>query len=365
MKSVNEMSNYTSIVRSCSLLGIPRSSFYYYFQPRRDEDKKGHQTSDKFRGYKIPEEKRAEILDILNSDEFFLESPYEIFYTMLDRDRYLCSIRSMYRILKEFENGKFVRVNKRKKTSRKPVLCAREPNQVWSWDITYLKGNQRGLFYYLYVMLDIFSRYVVGWMIECHDNAILAKHFINNCCLNQKINEKQLTIHSDRGSSMRSSLVVDLVEKLGIEKSYSRPRVPNDNPYSESHFSTMKRGTYFPMSFDDIESARDYCTKFFTWYNNKHYHFGLNGYTAYSVHCGEANEIYRKRLSTIDSEIQKSDNPYVKRVKIKKFPSEVWINKPIIENSEDVTGADAFSIAEVTSSELIFLNTKKRVIQNH
>jgi len=349
MKGIKDLSVFTSVSDSCDLLGVPRSS-YYSNQNSTDELFANSVKPKQFNGYRISEKSRLDILDVLNNDEFRYLSPYEVYYTLLDRGEFLCSVRSMYRILSEFDNAKFVRIKTRKKVHQKPVLCARNPNEVWSWDITLLKGTERGVYYHLYVMIDIFSRYVVGWMIEKHDNAEFAKHFISSC-IRKNNTPNGLTIHSDRGSSMRSMLVVDLLKILGIDKSYSRPRVSNDNPFSESNFSTLKREVNFPIVFESIKSAREYSRNFFKWYNHHHYHSGLNFFSPYSVHFGEADNIYQERVLTIERAKKESDNPHLRKIKIKKHPAEVWINKPIIDNSGGVTGTDAVSIVEVTPPE--------------
>ena len=221
----------------------------------------------------VPAERQA-ILDVLHSERFVDQSPAEVYATLLEEQRYLGSVRTMYRVLAEAHEVRERRAQARHPSYAKPELVATAPNQVWSWDITKLKGPVPYLYYVLYVILDLFSRYVVGWMVAVNESAHLAERLIEQTCAKQGIQPQQLTIHADRGAPMRSKLVALLFSDLGIAASHSRPRVSNDNPFSEAQFRTFKYRPEFPNRFGSLEHARGVSHDLFTWYNNAHHHSG-------------------------------------------------------------------------------------------
>ena len=241
----------------------------------------------------------------------------------------------MYRILEKHKEVKERRNQLTHPHYQKPELLACAPNQLWSWDITKLKGPAKWTYYYLYVIIDVFSRYVVGWMVAHRELSSLAKKLIEQTCEKQKIQPGQLTIHADRGSSMKSKAVAFLMADLGITKSHSRPYVSNDNPYSESQFKTLKYRPEFPERFGAIVDARLFCQPFFQWYNSEHYHSGIGFLTPEDVHYGRADEIIKERQAALDAAYEK----HPKRFKGKPptpavLPQAVWINKPASPNSE-------------------------------
>ena len=269
------------------------------------------------------------MLDILHGERFIDKAPREIYAALLDEKSYLCSIRTMYRILEQEEELK----ERRKQVSRplyvKPELLATGPNQVWSWDITKLKGPVKWTYYYLYVIMDIFSRYVVGWMVAHRELAALARKLIDETMKKQLIQPGQLVIHADRGSSMTSKPVAFLLADLGVTKSHSRPSVSNDNPYSESQFKTMKYRPEFPERFGSIEDARTFCQTFFPWYNTEHYHSGLGLLTPEDVHYGRAEKIIQARTDVLLAaygDIRNGSKEGCR--KPLPLPGTVWINKP-------------------------------------
>jgi transposase InsO family protein len=201
--------------------------------------------------------------------------PGAVFATLLDEGVYHCSLRTMYRILDEAGETRERRDQLTHPAYQKPELLATGPNQLWSWDITKLKGHAKWTYFYLYVILDVFSRYVVGWMVAPRETAELAKRLIADTCDKQNILPDQLTIHADRGSSMTSKPVAFLLADLSVTKSHSRPYVSDDNPYSESHFRTLKYRPDFPERFGCIQDSRAFCQEFFTWYNEEHRHSGI------------------------------------------------------------------------------------------
>jgi len=325
---VNHLSDQIGTQTSCDVFGIPRSSYYYY--PVDRDDLHNERKLPDF-AYS-PQEKQA-ILGVMNSDSYMDRTPYEIYASRLDEGEYLCSIRTMYRILKENDQVKERRNVKRTNNYQKPELLATEANQIWSWDITKLKGPQKWTYFYLYVIIDIFSRFVVGWMVAYRELSSLAQKLIKETCSRQNIEAGQLTIHADRGSSMRSKPVAFLLGDLGVTKSHSRPYVSNDNPFSESQFKTMKYRPDFPGKFNSMVEARDFCRRFFDWYNKEHYHSGIGFLTPESVHYGFADEVLLNRKDVLLKAFE--DNPKRFRNKIpilKNLPKSVWINKP--ENIE-------------------------------
>ena len=260
------------------------------------------------------------------------KSPTETYATLLDEGIYLCSVSTMYRILRAEGATQERRRGHRRHQYAKPELLAIAPNQVWSWDITKLKGPVKWSYYYLYVVLDIFSRYVVGWYIAERETGELAKKFISEIIDREQVNPELLTIHSDRGSPMKSTTLGQLFIDLGMNKSFGRPRVSNDNPYSESQFKTLKYHQKFPDRFKSLEEAKDFCREFFPWYNNEHHHSGLELLTPKDVHHGLADEKLSLRQNVLLSAYDNNPNRFVLGTpKKKEIPKEVWINRPTAE----------------------------------
>jgi putative transposase len=270
------------------------------------------------------------VLDLLHTDRFVDQSPREVYATMLDEGTYLCSVRSMYRILDEQGEVRERRDQLRHPVYQPPELLATGSNQVWSWDITKLKGSVKWTYYYLYVLLDIFSRYVVGWMVARQELASLARKLIEDTCEKQTIEPGQLLIHSDRGPSMTSKPVALLLADLGVTKSHSRPHVSNDNPYSESQFKTLKYRPEFPDRFGSLEEARAFCQTFFTWYNTEHHHSGIGFLTPQQVHYGWAKQIVKEREAVLRTAYDRHPARFKRGLpKPMPLPESVWINKPL------------------------------------
>jgi putative transposase len=242
---------------------------------------------------------RQTVLDLLTSERFCDDAPRQIWATLLGQGQYHCSVSTMYRILHREQAVRERRDQLRHPSYSKPELLATAPNQVWSWDITKLLGPAKWTYFYLYVILDIFSRYVVGWMVAPRESATLAGQLIAETCAKQSIAEDQLTLHADRGSSMKSNLVAQLLADLGVTKTHSRPYVSDDNPFSESQFRTMKYRPEFPQRFGSIQDSRSFCGPFFDWYNHAHHHSGIGLHTPYSVHYGLAQAIQLARQKTL------------------------------------------------------------------
>jgi putative transposase len=274
-------------------------------------------------------EERKEVLDILHSDRFQDKAPHEVYATLLDEGAYHCSIRTMYRILGQNAEVKERRNQLRHPEYKKPELLATAPNEIWSWDITKLLGPAKWTYFYLYVILDIFSRYVVGWMVASCESAELAKRLITESCEKQGIQKGQLTIHADRGSSMKSKPVAFLLSDLGITKTHSRPHTSDDNPYSEAQFKTLKYRPDFPERFGSIQDARAFCQTFFPWYNQEHRHTGISLLTPEMVHYGRADTIIQSRQKILTAAYEAHPERFVRHMPLHKpLPEAAWINPP-------------------------------------
>lgn len=333
IKIVDDLAIETGINPACNNLGIAKSSYYYWKSPGKNNVKKTKRVPD----FAYTPEEREYILSVMNSDKYMDKSPYEIKASKLDEGEYLCSERTMYRLLEDNNQVRERRNIKQSNNYKKPELLATQPNEVWTWDITKLKGPAKWTYFYLYVIIDIFSRYIVGWMVAYKETAVLAKTLIEETVRKQNIRPNQLTIHADRGSSMRSKPVAFLLSDLGITKSHSRPYVSNDNPFSESHFKTMKYSPWFPDRFEHIEESRDFCRKFFDWYNKEHYHSGIGFLTPETVHCGLAVNILKKREKVLLEAFNKNPKRFrYRKPKIKSINKAVWINKPKSNDQNEI-----------------------------
>lgn len=268
------------------------------------------------------------MLETLNSEQFRDMAPAEVVATLLDLGRYLCSERTMYRILERCGQNT-IRWQAAPRSYAAPELLATRPNQVWSWDITKLKGPRKWTYYYLYVILDIFSRYVVGWMIADRERAELARMLITEACLEQGIQTEDLTIHADNGTPMIARPVAQLLADLGVTKSHTRPYCSNDNPFSESAFKTLKYRPGFPDRFDSSLQARSFCRDFFGWYNNEHRHSGIAMLTPAMVHYQRHEGVLQHRSDILVKAFQGHPERFVRGVpRVQQLPVEVWINKP-------------------------------------
>ena len=280
---------------------------------------------------------------MLNSERFADKAPYEVFATLLDEGRYLCSVRTMYRILEANGQVRERRNQLRHPNYTKPELLATGPNQVWSWDITKLRGPEKWTYFYLYVIIDIFSRYVDGWMIAEKESATLAKRLIAETIGKEELTaeqREQLTLHADRGTSMKSKLVAQLLADLGVTKTHSRPHTSNDNPFSESQFKTLKYRPEFPGRFGGLEDGRAFCRTFFPWYNTEHRHHGIALLTPLQVHTGQADAILAQRQRALDAAYQVTPHRFARRPTVPTLARAVWINPPA-EAKEAENGAQS------------------------
>jgi putative transposase len=308
---------------ACRALGVPRATLYRHMQPAAP--RRVRPTPKRA----LDEAERQIVLDHLHSQRFRDKAPAEVYATLLDEDIYLCSIRTMHRILAENGELKERRNQLRHPQYKKPELLATGPNQVWSWDITKLLGPVKWTYFYLYVILDIFSRYVVGWMVAPRETAELAKRLIGDTCLKQRIVAGDLTIHADRGTSMTSKPVALMLADLGVTKTHSRPHVSDDNPYSESQFKTLKYRPEFPDRFGSIEDSRAFCQRFFPWYNHEHHHSGIALLTPEMLHYGMAVQVIKQRQKVLDQAYVRNPERFTHASpKHPPQPTAVWINPP-------------------------------------
>lgn len=289
----------------------------------------------------LSDEQRTVILDTLECERFIDRSPAFVYTTLLDENVYLGSERTMYRLLGRDKPLKDRRNQRRRPHYAAPELVATGPNQVWSWDITKLKGPLPGTWYHLYVILDIYSRCIVGWSVYDREREELARHLINTTCERQGIDPGQLTLHADRGSAMRSKTVAELLDYLGVIKSHSRPYCSNDNPYSESQFKTMKYSAGYPERFGSLQDARVYYGEFVRWYNYEHLHSGIAMLAPASVHYGDAAPILARRAEVLARAYEEHPMRFVKgQPKAKQLPAAVWINKPGLHTTTATACAD-------------------------
>ena len=274
-------------------------------------------------------EQQQVVLDLLHAPHFADQAPAEIYASLLDRGLYHCSIRTMYRILYRHDEVRERRKQLRHPAYTKPELLAEKPNQVWSWDITKLKGPAKWQYFYLYVIIDIFSRRVVGWRVADAESAALFQPLFDDAVARQNVLPGQLTLHADRGGPMKAKATAFLLADLGVTKSFNRPHTPNDNPFSESQFKTLKYRPEFPARFGCIEDARAFCRTFFNWYNQDHHHLGLGLMTPDQVHDGQADAIYAARQDTLRRAFRENPSRFVKGYPMPPAkPTAVWINPP-------------------------------------
>jgi len=348
MSAINAVGTQVPVVALCRSLGVSRAAVYRRRQPRlvRAEGR-GRAASP--RALAIDE--RKAVLDTLHSERFIDAAPIEVHATLLEEGTYLCSPRTMYRILADAQEIRERRDHLRHPRYVKPELLATGPNQVWSWDISKLKGPRKWTYYCLYVLLDIFSRYVVGWMLALSESGRLAQRLIEESCEKQSIKPGQLTIHADRGGPMISKGLSQLMADLSIEKSHSRPHVSNDNPFSESHFRTMKYRPEFPERFGSPEHALSVCRDLFPWYNDEHHHSGLAFLTPAVVHHGRADEVLAARHRTrLAAYLAHPERFIGGPPRLEKLPEAVWINPPKKPTHEDAPGS---TIGRPDDSEVV------------
>jgi putative transposase len=320
---VSELAVHIGVKSACEALGVPRSRIYRQRQPKTGS------AARPTAAHALSGDECAQVRATLNSERFMDQAPRQVYAALLDEGIYLCHWRTMYRILAAHDEVCERRLIRRHPVYQKPELLATGSNQVWSWDITYLRGEATWIHYPLYTVLDIFSRYVVGWMIAEVESSDLARQLIAETARKQGIQPDQLTLHADNGSPMKGKPLSQLLVDLGITKSHSRPHTSDDNPFSEAQFKTMKYRPDYPERFASIDAARRWARTFFAWYNTEHYHSGLNLLTPASVHYGEAGAVQAQRQSVMSAAFAAYPARFRGGVPIvKAAPTAVWINPP-------------------------------------
>ncbi len=327
MNAVEEVAPRVSVAPVCRALGVSRATVYRRRQATRTPRVVPRPRPTPARALQPTE--RQQVLSLLHSERFMDKAPGEVVATLLDEEEYYCSERTMYRVLASEGEVRERRNQLRHPKYAKPELLATGPNQVWSWDITKLKGPVKWSYFYLYVILDIFSRYVVGWLLARRESGALAKRLIAESCEKQQVDRHQLTLHSDRGTSMKSKTVAQLLGDLGVTKSHSRPHVSNDNPFSEAQFKTLKYRPDFPARFGSFEDGLSLCRGFFGWYNDDHRHSGIGMLTPAMVHYGQAESVLAGRQSVMAAAYAMHPERFVRGAsKVRRPPDAVWINPP-------------------------------------
>ena len=331
MRLVAERGKEWGVARLCAAVGIPRASFYRRQTPPPVSARKRPSS----RALSAPERQR--VLEVLHEPRFVDLAPAEVYATLLDAGQYVCSERTMYRLLATCEEVRERRNQLRHPAYSVPELLAAQPNEVWSWDITKLLGPAKWTYFYLYVILDIFSRYVVGWMVAYRESAALAQRLIEETCTRQGIVPGQLTVHADRGSSMIAKPVALLLADLGVTKTHSRPHVSNDNPFSEAQFKTLKYRPDFPERFGSLQDARAFSVDFFRWYNTEHHHTGIGLLTPHDLHHGLATVRVHQRAATLTAAYVAHPERFPRGIpQPPEVPTAAWINKPIPGSSRQV-----------------------------
>jgi len=323
MTAAGALAERVGVRAACTALAVPRPTYYRHRHPPRARAGRPRPPL----ALRAPEEQA--VLDLLHSERFVDQSPSEVYATLLDEAVYHCSVRTMYRVLARQDELHERRRQLVRPAAVKPELLATAPNQVWSWDITKLRGPAKWTSFYLYVLMDIFSRYVVGWLIADHESAALARRLIAQSCGQHGIEPGQLTVHSDRGASMTSKLVAQLLADLGITKTHGRPYTSNDNPFSEALFKTTKYRPEFPERFGSLRDALAFGRRFFPWYNTAHRHSGIGFLTPEIVHYGQSTTVLHARSATLARAFERHPERFKGRLpQPPRLLPAVWINPP-------------------------------------
>ncbi len=330
-QAIAELTPVVGTTAACAAVGRTRATYYRQHRkspaPPRPAPK-----PPRPQPRALSQQERQGVLEVLHSERFIDAAPPEIYATLLDEGIYLASVPTMYRILRSVDEVRERRLQATHPAYMKPELMADGPNRVWSWDITKLLGPAKWTYYYLYVVLDIFSRYVVGWMLATREAASLAERLLADSIHKQGVDRDQLTIHADRGSSMSSKPVALMLADLGVTKSHSRPHCSNDNPYSEAQFKTLKYRPEFPDRFGSPQDARGFCKRFFGWYNDDHRHSGIGYHTPADVHYGRAGQVHAARAAILSTAHVAHPERFVRKPPSPPgLPRPAWINRPLPE----------------------------------
>jgi len=331
-------------MRACVALGLARATAYRHLHPRRAAFTRPRRASHR----RLSAVEREAVLEVLDSDRFLDQPPREVFATLLGEGRFLCSVRTMYRILRERGALRDRRDHRQRERHAVPRLTATTPNQVWTWDISKLATVTRGEFLSLYVVLDLYSRYVVAWMVAAHENSALAKQLFLEAILRYGIRPGELLVHQDRGAPMTAHGFQDLLAELGVGRSHSRPRVSNDNAFSEAHFHTLKYQPDYPGRFQDLGHARRWCADFFHWYNEEHHHDGLALFRPADVFAGRVAEVAVRREAALAAAFARHSERFVRGAPVVRLPPPVvTLNR--LDPSEPILTAEQLLSARETT----------------
>jgi putative transposase len=325
--AIEELVPIVGVRDACSALGEAQARWYRRHRQSPPPPRPERVPAPQPRA--LSEVERKEVRAMLNSDDHVDEAPATVYAKLLDHGIYLASVSTMYRVLHDHDEVRERRRQAAHPAAKKPELIATKPNEIYSWDITKLLGPAKWTWFYLYVVIDIFSRYVPGWMLARAENGRLAEVLLADTLAKQGIERDQLTIHSDRGSPMTAKPVAFLLADLGVTKSFSRPHVSNDNPYSESQFRTLKYRPEFPDRFGSYEDAHAFCVRFFAWYNDEHRHSGIGFHTPADVHYGRAEAVREQRAAVLNAAYAQHPERFVRKPpEPPRLPTVAWINEP-------------------------------------
>lgn len=334
---VSEFSVRIGVERACRAFGVNARTFRHRRQaragrvPKRERPVRARAPHPAA----LTAGEKLEVLDTLCCERFCDLPPAQVFNTLLDEGVYLCSVRQMYRLLADhgLSNERRRGGHQRAGLHPVPVIEARGPNEAWSWDITKLKGPEKGVYYFLYTVLDIYSRKAVAWTVHTRESEAIATALVRKAYEREGVDPQRLTLHADRGSPMTANSMVMLLEELGVRKSHSRPRVSNDNPYSEAQFKTMKYHSSYPDRFEDLADAKAWCRGFFDWYNHVHYHSGIGYLRPADLHAGRQDAILENRQAVLDAAAAAHPQRFNRRPRPATPPTRAWINKPVIQTA--------------------------------
>jgi putative transposase len=326
-QTVDELTPIVGTRPACRALGASVATIYRRRRPPEPRPRRPRPTPART----LSDAEREAVLEVLHSERFVDSSLAQVYATLLDEGTYLASERTMYRLLAAKHGGVRERRDQLAHSGyARPELLAERPNELWSWDISKLKGPVKWTYFYLYVILDVFSRYVVGWTVQHRETGELGKALIEQATCQQQMEDASvLTVHADRGGPMTGKPVAFLLADLGVSRSHSRPHTSTDNPYSEAHFKTLKYRPEFPERFNDIDHAREHCRAFFHWYNHEHRHSGIGLMTPAAVHYGHAQELHAARARVLEVAYARNPERFVRKAPAPpELPTAAWINKP-------------------------------------
>ncbi len=323
-----------SVTRACEVLGLNRSTMYARRQRANHDEPPRLSRKESVQPRALSEQERTTVVDVLHSEQHCDQPPAEVYQRLLEQDQYLCSVRTMHRILQKLGESGDRRPQRSPQHHAVPRLLATRPNEVWTWDITKLPLLRRGIYLSLYVVLDLFSRFVVAWMLSRKENSALAKQLMDEATARYGIEPGQLTLHQDRGSPMTAHGYLDLMRELDVTCSHSRPRVSNDNPFSESQFKTQKYPPDYPDRFNDISHVRRWCKSYFDWVNVEHHHSGLAGFTPEQVFTGRYQDVAKQKQRALDEHYQRNPERFVRGRPLVPMPPRTVAINPVVPTEE-------------------------------